>query len=68
MNTPDTESWDESVIRGEPNCRGCGKPKLDKTLLVCWTCFKHRKDVLAFKHFQGSLQDWVKLARCSIRL
>ncbi len=45
-------------------CPGCGKPK-GLELVVCWDCFKYRKDKTPFKYFEGKnsndpLQEWLE--------
>ena len=49
----------EKAIRNETICRGCDNPK-SKGLVVCWNCFKYRKDVTPFKYFDGSLEEWLR--------
>ena len=44
-------------FRQETTCRGCGQPK-EVGLLVCWTCFKYRKDN-PFKYWKGTLRTWL---------
>lgn len=48
----------EQTIRDAENCLGCGKDK-PKGCMVCWDCFKYRKDITPFKYFDGSLADWL---------
>lgn len=40
-------------------CPGCGEPK-GKGLIVCWDCFKYRKDILPYKYSNKSLIDWLR--------
>lgn len=49
---------DERLLRNEPRCRGCGKPKPPQTR-VCWQCFKYRTDVTPLKNFDGDLAAWL---------
>lgn len=54
---------DELIARQSRTCPGCGKPK-ELELIVCWTCFKYREDVIPFKYFEGKdsddpLQEWL---------
>ncbi len=43
-------------------CPACDKPK-ELELIVCWTCFKYREDVIPFKYYEGNsldpLQEWL---------
>lgn len=50
------------AARRETNCRGCGNEK-SLGMIVCWTCFKYRDDVIPYKYFDGTLQDWLDLAK-----
>lgn len=50
-------------------CPACKKPKALE-LVVCWTCFKYREDVIPFKYFEGKdsndlLQEWLDYVRKS---
>ena len=49
----------EDEERQKDICCGCGKFK-DIGLIVCWTCFKYRKDENNFKYFDGSLEQWLE--------
>ena len=46
-------------VRTETICRGCGEAK-GTGLLVCWTCFKYREDIVPFKYFRGTLTEWLE--------
>ena len=48
----------EKEIREETICRGCGRIK-DKGLIVCWYCFKYRKDIVPWKYFEGTFANWL---------
>lgn len=37
----------------------CGRIK-QVGCVVCWDCFKHRKDITPLKYFEGSIQEWLK--------
>jgi hypothetical protein len=43
-------------------CPGCGQSK-ELDLVVCWTCFKYRKDKVPFKYYDANtsnpLQEWL---------
>ncbi len=39
-------------------CIGCTKPK-DSGLVVCWDCYRSRKDIVPFKYFDGTLVQWL---------
>jgi hypothetical protein len=52
----------ERVLRAEDTCRGCCGPK-DVGCVVCWPCFKYRKDITPMKWFPGPLQEWLDLAK-----
>lgn len=39
-------------------CKGCGKEK-QLGLVVCWTCFKYRTDIIPLKSFEGSFSEWL---------
>lgn len=41
-------------------CPGCGKEKTSG-MVVCWVCFKSHEEVVPFKYFDGSLEDWLKM-------
>lgn len=48
----------EIIARQETNCRGCNRSK--KTgLVVCWDCFKYRKDITPVKYFNEFLEAWL---------
>lgn len=47
------------MARKETVCRGCGKPK-NKETIVCWNCFKCRRDIVPFKYFEGGIEEWLK--------
>lgn len=51
-------SVSDETIRNAENCLGCGKEKA-RGLVVCWVCFKYRKDIMPFKYFNGGLADWL---------
>lgn len=48
----------EEQAREMADCVGCGKVK-SKGLVVCWDCFKYRKDVTPLKYFPGELSQWL---------
>lgn len=48
----------EEIARQETNCRGCNRPK-EIGLVVCWDCFKYRKDTIPFKYFNESFEAWL---------
>lgn len=52
----------EKEIREEIICRGCGGKK-DKGLIVCWNCFKYKKDIIPFKYFEGDFREWLKMVK-----
>jgi hypothetical protein len=58
--SPPVDAFEETV-REALVCLGCGGPK-QAGPVVCWHCFKHRTDVVPFKAFAGTLQQW--LANC----
>ena len=43
-------------------CPGCGGDKLPAET-VCPNCFKHRRDVVPFKYFTGTLSEWLATVR-----
>jgi len=49
----------EKRARKMIRCMVCGKPK-KKGLLVCWDCFKHRKEN-PLKDFNGSFGAWLNI-------
>ena len=51
----------EEQARQEPFCVGCGRPK-SIGLIVCWHCFKSRRDITPFKYYEGSFSDWLILS------
>lgn len=55
-----TETKFEQDIRESGTCPGRDKIKSVMALL-CWDCFKYRKDILPFKYFNGDLKEWLKL-------
>ncbi len=48
------------------HCIVCKEPKIDG-LIVCWNCFKHRKDIIPLKEYCGTLEAWLKL-ECKIEV
>lgn len=38
-------------------CPGCGEPK-EPGLIVCWPCFKYREDIVPYKDFDGTFEQW----------
>lgn len=48
----------EEEIRRETICRGCGKEK-GEGQIVCWQCFKYRKDIVPYKYFEGTFVEWL---------
>ena len=52
----------EEEIRRETICRGCGKEK-EEGLIVCWHCFKHRKDIIPYKYFEDDFDKWLKMVK-----
>ena len=51
----------ERHARTLPVCPACGKPK-DIGCIVCWNCFKYRKDIPVFKyHPSCDLNEWLAL-------
>jgi hypothetical protein len=50
-------SDEDTTIRGDPVCRGCGLEK-DVGCIVCWTCFKYVED--PFKYSDVSFQEWLR--------
>ena len=52
----------EDQERHKTVCCGCGKAK-SIGIIVCWGCFKYRQDITPFKYFDGSLSEWVALAK-----
>lgn len=49
----------ENNAREEVTCRGCGEEKGLGTL-VCWSCFKHRTDIVPLKYSGLGLCEWLK--------
>jgi hypothetical protein len=49
----------EEQARTETFCRGCGGEKEDG-LIVCWPCFKYRDDIVPFKYFDGTFEEWLE--------
>ena len=49
---------DEEQMRNETFCRGCQGPK-DRGLVVCWPCFKYRKDITPLKYWAGDVGSWL---------
>lgn len=47
-------------LRSGGRCVGCGGVK-SAGAIVCWDCFKYRKDVTPFKYFEGTLEAWISL-------
>jgi hypothetical protein len=40
-------------------CLGCNGPKPPRCI-VCWNCWKYRKDVVPFKYYAGgTLREWL---------
>lgn len=49
----------EQVLRKSTICIGCmGEKSLD--LVVCWTCFKYRTDIISLKYWTKSLFEWIQ--------
>ncbi len=48
----------EKTAREMRFCLACSRPK-DEGLVVCWDCFKNRKDVTPFKYWEGDLVSWI---------
>ena len=52
----------EADARESTVCLGCGEDK-SVGLVVCWGCFKYRRDTLPLKPFveqgHGTLADWL---------
>lgn len=51
----------ERKAREEIFCCGCGRPK-NIGLVVCWPCFKSRRDITPLKYFEGLFSEWVVLS------
>jgi hypothetical protein len=49
----------EEQARTETFCRGCGGEKEDG-LIVCWPCFKYREDIVPYKEFNGTFEEWLQ--------
>ena len=49
----------EEQARTETVCRGCGGEK-DTGLVVCWSCFKYRDDIVPLKYFDGTFSEWLE--------
>jgi hypothetical protein len=49
----------EEAARTETVCRGCDGTK-ETGLVVCWSCFKLRDDVMPFKYFDGTFSEWLQ--------
>ena len=49
----------EEQARTEAFCRGCGGEK-EAGLIVCWPCFKYRDDIVPFKYFDGTFEEWLE--------
>ena len=51
----------DAAMRQEPFCRGCGKDKGMTNMLVCWDCFKRRKDITPLKYAYGmEVHEWLE--------
>ena len=33
---------------------------LVRRLIVCWPCFKYRDDIVPFKYFDGTFEEWLE--------
>ena len=49
----------EERTRAETVCRGCRGEK-ETGLIVCWSCFTYRDDIVPFKYFDGTLSQWLQ--------
>lgn len=52
------ETQKEKNARQSEWCPAC-ESKKDIGMLVCWNCFKYRKDGKSFKYFDGDLEEWL---------
>ena len=48
----------EEAARKLMYCPACKEEKA-LGLIVCWHCFKHRRDITPLKYYNGSLEDWL---------
>jgi hypothetical protein len=47
------------AARADPVCLGCNGYKPHRCI-VCWSCWKYRKDVVPFKYYTGgTLREWL---------
>ena len=49
----------DAAMRKETFCRGCGNDKGMTNMLVCWDCFKRRKDITPLK-YAGEVHEWLE--------
>jgi len=57
-NTVDDTTF-QDLARDLIYCPACGYCK-DQALVVCWDCFKYRKDIVPWKYFDGDFADWLR--------
>lgn len=58
------ESLNMVNARAASVCSGClGKKKLGR--LVCWRCYRFRKDITPYKFWTGRFEAWILLALTS---
>lgn len=60
--TLDQETDVEISARKSNHCPACNKAK-EQSSLVCWDCFKHRRDITPLKYYDGSFTQWLLLAK-----
>lgn len=49
----------EREIRKSIICLGCNATKETGTM-TCWNCFKYRTDIIPYKYFTGTFDQWLK--------
>ena len=54
----------EEQMRKTDICEGCKSCKVIGTI-VCWNCYKYRRDITPLKYFNGSVFEWLQFYKLS---